>query len=109
MTILTPEEKGFLDVFFHEATTSPFFNGPATQALFAIGVEYREISFIAWAYEKDFPRMSFEWGHSAAVAPPLPWKTREEVLRRDKEIQGIWDQKRKPAATLNAFQVGGNE
>jgi hypothetical protein len=41
MTILTPEEKEFLDVFLHEATTSPFFNGPATKALYAIGVELK--------------------------------------------------------------------
>jgi hypothetical protein len=39
MTILTPEEKEFLDVFLHEATTTPFFKGPATEALCAIGVE----------------------------------------------------------------------
>src|SRR5438128_1317800 len=32
MRILTPQEKSFLDVFLHEATTSPF-TGPATQAL----------------------------------------------------------------------------
>jgi hypothetical protein len=47
MPILTPEEKGFLDVFLHEATTPPFFKGLAAQALSAIGVEYRDISYIA--------------------------------------------------------------
>ena len=62
MTILTPEEKAFLDVFLHEATTSPFFNGPATQALFAIGVEYSDISYLGWAYEHDVPRTSLKSG-----------------------------------------------
>ena len=38
MPILTPEEKEFLDVFLYEATTSPFFKGPASKALYAIGV-----------------------------------------------------------------------
>ena len=109
MTVLTPEEKQFLDVFLHEATTSPFFNGPATKALYAIGVEYRDISFIAWAYEQDVPRTSFEWGHSAAVAPPLPWTTRETVLRRNKEIQRFWERKRKPEHAPNAYQVEGDE
>ena len=99
MPILTPEEKDFLDVFLHEATTSPFFNGPATKALYAIGVEYRDISYIAWAYNREVPRTSWEWGHAAAVAPPLPWTDRESVLRRDKEIQGIWEQQRKPVGT----------
>src|SRR5580700_7024291 len=102
MRILTPEEKEFLDVFLHEATTSPFFNGPATKALYAIGVEYRDISYIAWAYEQDVPRASFEWGHAAAVAPPLPWTNRAAALRRNQEIQRIWEQQRKPAGIPRA-------
>jgi len=98
MSILTPQEKSFLDVFLHEATTSPF-TGPATQSLHKIGVEYRDISYMAWAYNREVPRTSFEWGHSADVAPPLPWTTRESVLRRNQEIQRIWEQERKPAST----------
>jgi hypothetical protein len=39
MPILNPEEKEFLDVFLHEATTTPFFKGRGTKALYAIGVE----------------------------------------------------------------------
>jgi hypothetical protein len=96
MPILTPQERDFLDVFLHEATTSPFFNGPASKALDALGVEYRDISYLAWAYEQDVPRTTFEWGHAAAAAPPLPWPTREAVLRRNQEIQRIWEQARKP-------------
>ena len=102
MPFLTPQEKEFLDVFLHEATTSPFFNGPATKALYGIGVEYKDISFIAWAYNQVVPRTNFEWGHSADVAPPLPWISREEVLRRDAEIKHIWEQERKPAGTTKA-------
>ena len=97
MTILTTKEKEFLDVFLHEATSSPFFNGPATKALYGIGVEYKDISYIAWAYNREVPRSSFEWGKSADVAPPLPWTTREAVLQRNAEIQQIWDDERKPA------------
>src|SRR5438132_8928562 len=98
MSIITPQEKSFLDVFLHEATTSPF-TGPATKALHQIGVEYGDISYIAWAYEQDVPRTSFELGHSADVAPPLPWTNRESVLRRNKEVQRIWEHKRKPVDT----------
>jgi hypothetical protein len=94
MAILTQVEKDFLDVFLHEATTSPFFKGPASKALHGIGVEYRDISNIAWAYHQEVPRTEFGWGHSADVAPPLPWLTREDVLRRDREIQRIWEQRR---------------
>jgi hypothetical protein len=99
MSILTPQEKSFLDVFLHEATTSPF-TGPATNVLHDMGVEYGEISYIAWAYNREVPRTSFEWGHAADVAPPLPWTTRDAVLRRDKEIQRIWEEQRKPVGAL---------
>jgi len=95
MTILTPAEKEFLDVFLHEATSSPFFSGPATRALDALGVEYRDISYLAWAYNREVPRTSFGWGHAAEVVPPLPWTTRESVLRRNQVIKGIWEQERK--------------
>src|SRR5258708_7095468 len=101
MSILTPQEKSFLDVFLHEATTSPF-TGPATKALHQIGVEYRDLSYIAWAYNHEVPRTSFEWGHAAEVAPPLPWTNREAVLRRDQEIKRIREQQRKPVGTLKA-------
>jgi hypothetical protein len=104
MTILTAQEKEFLDVFLHEATTSPFFSGPATKTLYAIGVEYRDISYLAWAYNHEVPRTSFGWGHAATVAPPLPWTDREAVLRRDLEIQRIWEQQYK---RVGAEMLGG--
>jgi hypothetical protein len=94
MNILTPIEKTFLDVFLHEATTSPF-TGPATTALHQIGVEYRDLSFLAWAYDHEVPRKSFEWGHAAEVAPPLPWRDRQAVLRRNMEIKCIWEKQQK--------------
>jgi len=98
MRILTPIEKSFLDVFLHEATTSPF-TGPATQALRNIGVEYADFSYIAWAYEHDVPRTNFELGHSADVAPPLPWATQESVLRRNTELQCLWEQEPETVVT----------
>lgn len=97
MAMLTPQEKDFLDVFLHEATTSPFFRGPATRALHGIGVEYRDISFLAWAYNHEVGMTGCEWGHAAEVAPPLPWPDRDAVLRRDQEIKRIWQQQREPA------------
>ncbi len=99
MKLLTPEEKTFLDVFLFEVTTSPF-TGPATKALHSIGVEYRDISYLAWAYNREVPMTSFGWGHASDVAPPLPWATREDVLRRDREIQRVWEPNRTPASTV---------
>lgn len=100
MNILTPQEKSFLDVFLYEATTSPF-TGPATRALHAIGVEYRDISFIAWAYNHEVPRTNVQWGHPAEVAPPLPWANREDVLHRNQEVRHIWEQVQNAADTRN--------
>jgi hypothetical protein len=104
MSILTPKEKLFLDVFLHEATTSPF-SGPATNALHQIGVEYGNLSYIAWAYNQEVPRTSLEWGHAAAVAPPLPWTDREAVQRRNQEIQRIWKKQRKAAGSKSVHPV----
>lgn len=86
MRLLTPEEHRFLDVFLHEATTSPF-TGPATRALHDIGVEYGDILALAWAYAQDVPQTSHVVGHAADIAPPLPWITRESALRRNNEMQ----------------------
>jgi hypothetical protein len=104
MRLLTPEENRFLDVFLHEATTAPF-TGSATKALHKIGVEYGDISYISWAYEQEVPRTSFEVGHAADVAPPLPWPNRQSALRRNQEIQRIWEQRQQGGEE----SVGQNE
>ncbi len=92
MRLLTPEENRFLDVFLYEATTAPF-TGPATKTLHKSGLEYGDISYIAWAYEQEVPRTGFVVGHAADVAPPLPWPNRPSALRRNQEIQRIWEQR----------------
>jgi hypothetical protein len=93
MRLLTPEEGRFLDVFLYEATTAPF-TGPATKALHNHGLEYGDISYLAWAYEQDVPRTGVVVGHAAEVVPPLPWLDRQSALRRNQEIQHIWEQRR---------------
>ena len=69
MKLLTPEEKLFLDVFLHEATTSPF-TGPATNALHQIGVEYGDLSYLAWAYEQEVPRTAAEFSLTVTRRAP---------------------------------------
>ena len=96
MRLLTPDENRFLDVFLHEATTAPF-TGPATKALHKSGVEYGDISYVAWAYEQEVPRTGFAVGHAAEIVPPLPWPNRQSALRRNQEIQRIWEQRLKGA------------
>ena len=92
MRLLTPEEIRFLDVFLHEATTSPF-TGPATRALHQSGLEYGDISYIAWAYEQEVPRTGFAMGHAADLAPPVPWPYRPAALQRNEQIRRIWEQR----------------
>jgi hypothetical protein len=96
MRLLTPEEKSFLDVFLHEATTSPF-TGQITRALHALGIEYGNVSHLAWAYEQEVPRTGFAVGHAADVAPPLPWPDRPSALRRNQELRRVWEQRYQPA------------
>jgi hypothetical protein len=102
MTVLTAAEKEFLDVFLHEGTTAPFFRGPATKALYALGVEYRDISYLAWASNREVPQTNFGWGHAAEAAPPLPWTTREAVLRRNQDIKRLWEQERQAVSAPKA-------
>jgi hypothetical protein len=104
MRLLSPEEYRFLDVFLHEATTAPF-TGPATEVLHQNGLEYGDVSYIVWAYEQDVPRTGFGVGHAADVVPPLPWLNRQSALRRNQEIQRIWQQ-RQPGSEES---VGQNE
>ena len=104
MRLLTPEENRFLDVFLHEATTAPF-TGPATKALHKNGLEYGDISYIAWAYEQEVTRTGFAVGHAADIVPPLPWSNRQSALWRNQEIQRIWEQRQQEAGE----SVGQNE
>ena len=99
MAILNPPEKNFLDVFLYEATHEPF-TGPGTKALHSIGVEYRDISYINWAYGHEVPLAAdYLWGHPADVAPPLPWPDRDAALRRNEEVKRLWEQQqRQPVA-----------
>lgn len=99
MGLLAAEEKRFLDVFLHEATTAPF-TGPATKALHEIDVEYGDVSYLAWAYEQDVPRTGFTVGHAADVSPPLPWPSRDVALRRNQELLRVWERRRQSSTEL---------
>jgi hypothetical protein len=91
--LLTPEENRFLDAFLREATTPPF-TGPATVVLHSYGLEYGDISYLAWAYEQDVHRTGFSVGHAADMVPPLPWPDRQSALRRNEQIQRIREERR---------------
>jgi hypothetical protein len=106
MGLLTPDEQRFLDVFLHEATTSPF-TGPATNALHKNGLEYGDISYIAWAYEQDVPRTSAAVGHASDAAPPLPWPNRQSALRRNREVQRVWQSRHQGSPVSLGQDEGG--
>jgi hypothetical protein len=111
MRLLTPEEKSFLEVLLHEATTAPF-TGPATKTLHQMGVEYGDLSYLAWAYEQEVPRTCFAIGHAADVAPPLPWPNRPSALRRNQEVRQIWEQRQQgseaPAGRKHGSEKGAS-
>jgi hypothetical protein len=86
--ILTREEITFLDVYCHEGTELPF-GGPATDAITSIGVQNGDTLNLQWAYLRDKPPTSPTIGNASEVAPPLPWASREAVLRRDSAIRMI--------------------
>jgi hypothetical protein len=86
--ILTPEEISFLDVYCYEGTQPPF-GGPATNAMASIGVHNGDTLNIQWAYLRDKPPTGPVIGRGSKIAPPLPWASREAVLRRDAEIQAV--------------------
>jgi hypothetical protein len=86
--ILIREEIDFLDVYCREGTEPPF-GGPATEAMLGIGVHSGDTLNLQWAYLRDRPPTGPILGKASTVAPPLPWNSREAVLRRDAEIQAI--------------------
>ncbi len=108
MRLLTPEENRFLDVFLYEATTAPF-TGPATKALHKSGLEYGDITYIAWAYEQEVPRTGFTVGHAADASPPLPWPNRQSALRRNQQLQRTWQQRQQQVDELVGQNEGGRE
>jgi hypothetical protein len=58
-----------------------------------MGVEYGDLSYLAWAYEQEVPRTGFEVGHAADVTPPLPWPNRQSALLRNEEMRRVWEQR----------------
>lgn len=106
MSLLTPEEKAFLDVFLHEATTAPF-TGPATEALHRIGVEYGDLSYIAWAYEQEVPRTGFALGHAADIVPPLPWPDCQSAVRRNQDLRRMREQRQRGGEPLGQKALRG--
>ena len=69
MRLHTPEEKPFLDVFLHEATTAPF-TGPATSASTRLALSTAISRSWRGLMSKKFPGRASCWG-----APP-PWRPR---------------------------------
>ena len=86
--ILTREEISFLDMYCHEGTEPPF-GGPATEAMTRIGIQNGDTLNLQWAYLRDKPPTGPVVGKASKVTPPVPWASRESVLRRDAEIAAI--------------------
>jgi hypothetical protein len=99
--ILTHDEIAFLDVYCHEGTEPPF-GGPATDALAGIGVHSGDTLNLQWAYLRDKPPTGPVIGNPSDFAPPLPWPTREAVLRRDAEIRALREEMQRTRGSSRA-------
>jgi hypothetical protein len=84
---LTPAEIEFLAAFVYEATTDPF-KGPATETLHRRETYYTDIPSLLTAYYREHPpnQQGFGGQHNPKP-PPCPWQSREEALRRDRELR----------------------
>jgi hypothetical protein len=93
---LTPAEIEFLAVLVHEPVVFPF-GGPATKALKAKGVFPAEILSLQQAYIvheiRQQPEREPPFGSHSKNPPTCPWKSREEVLSRDRELRQENEQK----------------
>ena len=96
--ILTRQELAFLDVYCHEGTQPPF-GGPATDAMRSMGVQDGDTLNLQWAYLRDQPPADAVIGKASQVAPPLPWASREAVLRRDGEIRTLREEMQRVRST----------
>ncbi len=103
--ILTGEEISLLDVYCNEGTEPPF-GGPATNAMRSIGIQNGDTLNLQWAYLRDKPPTDPAIGRRAKVAPPVPWSSRDAVLRRDTEIRAIREDMQRVRSTNAPPQKG---
>jgi hypothetical protein len=54
-----------------------------------MGVQEGDTLNLQWAYLRDQPATGPVIGTASGIAPPLPWPSREAVLRRDAEVRAI--------------------
>jgi hypothetical protein len=84
---LTADERNFLAVFIHEATTDPF-KGPATEELHRRNIFYTDLSHLLASYYREAHADQEGFGGKyTPILPACPWLDRESALRRDEEIE----------------------
>jgi hypothetical protein len=84
--VLTDQEREFLAVFIHEATTDPF-KGPATEELHRRDIYYTDLPHLLAAYsrERAGDEEGFGGKHVSRLSP-CPWTDREAAVRRDHQV-----------------------
>lgn len=103
--ILTIEEISFLDVYCYEGTEPPF-GGPATEAMRRVGIQNGDTLNLQWAYLRDKPPIGPVIGKPGKTAPPIPWASRDAVIRRDAEIGAIREEMQRTRRTSAPPQEG---
>jgi hypothetical protein len=84
---LTAAEFDFLDAYVHEVYT-PSMTGPHTRSVIALGANQTELSWLLTAYhEEALAAGKAPLGNYSPELLPLPWKTKEQILSRARELQ----------------------
>jgi hypothetical protein len=90
--VLTDQEREFLAVFIHEATTDPF-KGPATEELHRRDIYYTDLPHLLAAYSQESAGDEEGFGGKyVSLLPPCPWSDRETAVRRDHQIEAQLEQ-----------------
>ena len=85
--LLTNNERAFLAVFIHEATTDPF-KGPVTDELHRRDIYYTDLSDLMEAYYVETSAdQEPAAGEQNLQTPFCPWSDRDAVVRRNQEVR----------------------
>lgn len=98
---LTRSEFDFLDAYVYEVYT-PSMTGPHTQSVIELGANETDLSWLLTAYHQEaLAAGKAPLGNHSAELLPLPWKTREQILSRGRELRKELEHQNQPTSCDN--------
>lgn len=93
---LTSAEFDFLDAYVHEVYT-PSMTGPHARSVIELGANQTDLSWLLTAYhEEALAAGKAPLGNYSAVLLPLPWKTKEQIQSRGRELRKELERQNEP-------------